>query len=679
MLRPPGKQLQLLLLLVVSFNVIPHTFELPPWVTAVSITFLLWTALHLFKNVKLPPSWLRATLALAGAGGVFFQWQTIIGQEPATALLVYLASLKMLEATRYRDAMLIIFTSYFLLMAHLLVSQSLPSTLYMGLDVLLITGLMFQLHKLDRRTSVRSLRPAMRLLAIALPVWIFLFVVFPRFSAGFWRLNAPPPTQTGFSDDMSPGDVERLIASEDPAFRVTFKRGDPPSPMAMYWRGGILHVSEGGLKWSRNGLAPSRDQGRPSSTGAGATVTQEIALEPSYKKWLFALDIPRAIEFEDPVKNAQVRGRPGYIFETAKDIGTRVLYTAYSNPDVPSQELSEADRRLYLQLPSDITQDVIELANRFRNETDGSTRALVERVMKFYDDEEFRYTRSPGMLKTGLLREFLFETKVGFCEHFSASFASLMRIMQVPARVVIGFQGGIYNGFGRYVLVRSLDAHAWAEVWNQETSKWERVDPTATIAPLRLRVGGDYNLLDQSQLQAGVSEEMIRGGFGRGWAVRTTWRLRMAWDAAATNWNSFLLKYDFQFQQELLAKLGITGVQRWIFFVWLAVGVVFFVILLHVALRLKANKEDPLLDGYHRFCTRCEMAGLPRAASEGPLEYSRRLKSAHPESADVIEALTSEFIDLRYGPRPQDTAAHTRRSKAFRKRTYAFNLKPEEK
>ncbi|MCM2281456.1 MAG: DUF3488 and DUF4129 domain-containing transglutaminase family protein [Bdellovibrionaceae bacterium] len=679
MTRAPGKQLQLLLLLIVSFNVIPHTFELPPWITATSISFLLWTALHLFKNVTLPPTWLRAIFVVAGGVGVFFQWHTIVGQEPATGLLVYLASLKMLEATRYRDAMYVIFTSYFLLMAHLLTSQSLPSTLYMGLDVLLITALMFQLHKRDRRTSPRSLRPAMRLLGVALPVWIFLFLVFPRFSAGLWRLNAPPPTQTGFSDDMSPGDVEKLIQSDEPAFRATFTGGEPPSPIDLYWRGAILYSADGGLRWSRNGAEPDTDRFVRAPGLSGPRVRQEIVLEPAFKKWLFALDFPREIEFDDPLRHSQVRRRPGMIFEVSKEIGSRTIYQASSSRETPAQALSIFDRKLYLQLPSDLTTDVIELAQRLNADTDSSTRARVDRVMRFFDDEEFRYSKEPGALKTGLLREFLFESKVGFCEHFAASFATLMRLMKVPARVVVGFQGGIYNGFGRYVLVRSLDAHAWAEVWDESQSRWLRVDPTATIAPLRLRVGGDYNLVDSRDLAAGVSEEMIRNGFGRGWATRFSWRARLAWDAAAMRWNNFLLKYDFQFQQELFAKLGLGEANRWIFFLWLAAGLLLFAILLQTALRLKAKKEDPLLDGYHRFCSRCAQAGLPRLSQEGPLAYSRRLIARYPDAAIEIEQLMREFITLRYGRTTQadPTTTTTRRARAFQQKSRRFMLPKE--
>src|SRR5262249_56107165 len=82
------------------------------------------------------------------------------------------------------------------------------------------------------------------------------------------------------------------------------------------------------------------------------------------------------------------------------------------------------------------------------------------------------------------LDEFLFRRRVGFCEHYATSFATLMRLAGIPARVVVGYLGGEYNDLGHFVLVRQADAHAWCEVWFPENG-WTRVDPTNAVAPGR--------------------------------------------------------------------------------------------------------------------------------------------------------------------------------------------------
>lgn len=60
-----------------------------------------------------------------------------------------------------------------------------------------------------------------------------------------------------------------------------------------------------------------------------------------------------------------------------------------------------------------------------------------------------------------------------------------MRAMDVPARIVTGYQGGGQNSLDGYWTVRQSDAHAWAEVWIAERG-WVRVDPTGAVAPGRV-------------------------------------------------------------------------------------------------------------------------------------------------------------------------------------------------
>ena len=49
----------------------------------------------------------------------------------------------------------------------------------------------------------------------------------------------------------------------------------------------------------------------------------------------------------------------------------------------------------------------------------------------------------------------------------AAAYVVLMRAMDVPARVVTGYQGGERNPVDGYWVVRQSDAHAWAEYWQQ--------------------------------------------------------------------------------------------------------------------------------------------------------------------------------------------------------------------
>jgi hypothetical protein len=68
-----------------------------------------------------------------------------------------------------------------------------------------------------------------------------------------------------------------------------------------------------------------------------------------------------------------------------------------------------------------------------------------------------------------------------------AAFVVVMRAMDVPARIVTGYQGTDPQPVDGYYVVRQSHAHAWAEYW-QPGDGWVRVDPTAAVAPDRIRV-----------------------------------------------------------------------------------------------------------------------------------------------------------------------------------------------
>ncbi|NRA43299.1 MAG: transglutaminase domain-containing protein, partial [Pseudomonadales bacterium] len=94
------------------------------------------------------------------------------------------------------------------------------------------------------------------------------------------------------------------------------------------------------------------------------------------------------------------------------------------------------------------------------------------------------------LLGVNSVDEFLFTTKTGYCEHFSQAFTVLMRAANIPARVVAGYQGGEFNPFENYLMVREKDAHAWVEVWI-DSQGWLRVDPTAVIPQSRVLESSD--------------------------------------------------------------------------------------------------------------------------------------------------------------------------------------------
>ena len=137
--------------------------------------------------------------------------------------------------------------------------------------------------------------------------------------------------------------------------------------------------------------------------------------------------------------------------------------------------------------------------------------------------ESFVYTLAPDILDRDPVDGFLFNTRRGFCEHFAGAFALLMRAAGIPSRVVTGYQGGEMNPTGEYMIVRQSDAHAWAEALLD--GKWERVDPTAAVAPSRIERGIG------AALPAGERVPYLA-------RIEMTWlkSLRLHWDSVNYHW-----------------------------------------------------------------------------------------------------------------------------------------------
>ena len=153
-----------------------------------------------------------------------------------------------------------------------------------------------------------------------------------------------------------------------------------------------------------------------------------------------------------------------------------------------SVNLSAQERNRALALPEGFDPRTRALVQSWRSEGLGDD-AVVRAALDLFH-RSFTYTLNPPLLGRDSIDDFLFETRKGFCEHYASAFVVLMRAAGIPARVVIGYQGGWWNAAGDYLLVRNSDAHAWAEAW-MPSRGWMRVDPTAAVSPARIELGAE--------------------------------------------------------------------------------------------------------------------------------------------------------------------------------------------
>jgi hypothetical protein len=287
-----------------------------------------------------------------------------------------------------------------------------------------------------------------------------------------------------------------------------------------------------------------------------------------------------------------------------------------------------------LLLPPALNPRTSALAQLWVREVGNDPMALAQRALTHIRIENFGYSLSPPpLVGAHRIDEFLFETRLGFCEHYAAAFVVLMRSAGVPARVVTGYLGGQYNRVGDYWVVRNSDAHAWAEVLVPGRG-WVRVDPTAAIAPERIELGAD-----------GFSAT----GFGSDFALLRSLRERM--DALQAWWNNTVVRFDSLRQQAFFADIGINPKDWRQLAAWMAAGLVALGLLTALVFYLQQRREpeDAARSLYRRFLKELARRGVVAAAHEGPSDLARRAAEALPRLATPILAFTRAYEAARYG------------------------------
>ncbi|MGH8618808.1 MAG: transglutaminase TgpA family protein [Burkholderiales bacterium] len=621
----------------------PHLERLPLWLSALVGMLAAWRLYLLYFGLRLPSRWLLAAIAAAAVIGVFLGYGRLFGRDAGVALLVVMLALKMLELAAHRDAMVLTFLAYFLIITNFLYSQTIPTALYMLAVLWVITATMTGFQFRGRRPGARAqMKSAGILLVQAAPLALVLFLFFPRAQGPLWGL--PQDTlagMSGLSDSMSPGTLSRLILSDSVAFRVKFVDRVPNAPL-LYWRGPILWDFDG-TTWTAPRIPYLLKR---EFVPLGAQVSYSVTVEPHNNRWLFALDLPMKTPPRAFMTTDYQLLWPGPVVSRVRyDMTSALEYR--TGADETSYEV-----RRGRQLPAGLNPRTAELARELRAQA-GSDREYINAVLRYFREQPFSYTLEPPLLEgPHPVDRFLFETRAGFCEHYASAFTVMVRAAGIPARVVTGYQGGEVNPVGDYMIVRQADAHAWSEVWLGEDG-WVRVDPTGAVSPARVQIGIS-NAMPLTESLPGLG----RGNYP--WLQSA----RLRWDSLANTWNQFVLGYGIDRQQQLLSRVGLDDAtwQTLAVIMLAAVAAVTALLALLTLRRLRRGVRDPVLRAWDAFCARMAERHLAREPQEGPLDYARRVAPVVPDLAPRISAISHLYADLRYGPRaPSEDVQRLRR------------------
>jgi hypothetical protein len=632
---------------VVLLAVAPHLLRLPTWATAMVLLLLGWRVWLAAKAQALPSRWLLIGLLLVAVLATRLSHGVLIGREAGLTLVCLLVAMKLLEMHARRDAFVVFFLGFFLVLAQYLHSQSLWVAIWTLAAVWgLLTSLVLAQMPLGQPSLQVAGREAARSTLLGLPIMVLLFLLFPRIGP-LWGL----PGQvggTGLSDTLRFGDVAELALDEGIAMRLRALDGQAlPAASQLYVRGPVLTQFDG-QQWKADPvLVPRREilemQGRP--------LRYEALLEPQ------RLPILPVLEMSPGQPGESWSPQPGLELQRTLDlswVARRVL-----TERVRFEQVAILDRRALRigpfeehpslrrlrQQPGTLNPRLQAWARELARDLpiDGSgAPELSQRLLHHIRRLPFSYTLAPGIygeLTPHAVDEFWFDRREGFCEHYASAYVLALRAAGVPARIVTGFQGADAELVDGWTTVRNSNAHAWAEYWTPGLG-WQRVDPTAAVAPDRVERG---RLLQPSP---GV----LRGAVNA--FDPTLWlRLRQFAEGVDLRWQRWVLGYQQREQFRLLESLGFKA-PDWNTLGRLAATVIaVLAVIAWIWQRLAGRGHSPWSKRLAQVHARLQSRGWPAGPHHAPLRWAQSVRAAG--GPDAVVQVLLQLESWRYGPQAE--------------------------
>lgn len=142
----------------------------------------------------------------------------------------------------------------------------------------------------------------------------------------------------------------------------------------------------------------------------------------------------------------------------------------------------------YTQTPSELPKRVATLANKITKDADSiydKTKAIESYLSA---SGEFTYSTDDAKETPNgadYVDQFLFETKIGYCDNFSTSMVVMLRTLGIPTRWAKGYTPGEgekdAKGDKATYTITNNNAHSWPEVFFPGTG-WVPFEPTATFS-----------------------------------------------------------------------------------------------------------------------------------------------------------------------------------------------------
>ncbi len=440
-------------------------------------------------------------------------WALFYAEYPiqsAFYFIGYLVVIRLFELETARDQKLALLLTFFEISAS---SLLIVSIIYLIILISWLVSCLFSLTLIiiarDSQKPLSGLSSLFGLIFSAsifsLVLGIFLFFLLPRLGFSLIRFSiSTKKAWSGYAEQIKLGDVNRILTNRRVVMRVKLLNQSAPVPQ-IKWRIKALTHYENNL-WSGEQrikrILPNKynqlltiDETPPS----GKEIEQEIYLEPGIGPdlpaggYVFACQIPFKFKkiylyFDHYISlpYAPFEGCHYLVYSVIPNFTPAQINQSLEHFRNYLLRFYKSYYQKYLELPSDSSQ-----VCRLAKEIAGNAPDDYSKIQRIKEYLEKNYIYSLKNLPTGkdALKDFLFKSKKGNCEFFATSAVLMLRCLDIPSRLALGFVSGEWNQSQHYYLVRQSDAHTWAEVILPGLGFLE-IDPTPAQSRRQGRMSG---------------------------------------------------------------------------------------------------------------------------------------------------------------------------------------------
>jgi DNA-binding transcriptional regulator YdaS (Cro superfamily) len=239
----------------------------------------------------------------------------------------------------------------------------------------------------------------------------------------------------------------------------------------------------------------AQQQGQQSGLGWGdgnylgpANVQTFYVAEP-IANLLFATPNPTEVYFPehslivgaDGSMRSTIAMNPGTVY-TVISADTALAPAALAKLPAISSSIRNSALAPDLALPPGRYRRVSAIAHRIVAAAHATTTYGKVTALEAWMSRHVRYSTNIPPLAPGqdAVNQFLFGSRVGYCEQISTALAVMLRTLKVPTREAIGYVPGPFDPLSDLYEVQAKDAHAWVQVWFPGVG-WQNFDPTAQV------------------------------------------------------------------------------------------------------------------------------------------------------------------------------------------------------